>query len=58
MKQENEAVRELIKKKLHEHNISVIHNARIQRIDEDGVVLSDGRVVPCNVPVWATGAEA
>ena len=57
MKTENEAVRELTKAKLAEHGINVVHNARIDHIEADGVYLSDGRKIQCNVPVWATGAE-
>lgn len=58
MKTESPAARELTKKKLRDHGIEVVHSARIERIEEDGVVLKDGRKVQCNVPVWATGAEA
>jgi NADH dehydrogenase FAD-containing subunit len=58
MRQESEAARELTKAKLREHDIEIINNARIECIEEDGVVLKDGRKVLCNVPVWATGAEA
>jgi len=58
MKQESDAARELVKAKLREHDIEIVTNARIECIEEDGVVLKDGRKVACNVPVWATGAEA
>ncbi len=58
MKSESPAARELTKKKLKDHGVEVIHSARIERIEEDGVLLKDGRKVHCNVPVWATGAEA
>jgi NADH dehydrogenase FAD-containing subunit len=58
MLNESKAARELTKKKLKDMGIHVVHNARIEKIEADGIVLSDGRIVPCNVPVWATGAEA
>jgi NADH dehydrogenase FAD-containing subunit len=29
----------------------------VKEIHSDHVMLTDGRVIPCNVPVWATGAE-
>ena len=45
-------------RKLKEHNIEYVGGQHITEIKEDGVVLSNGDVVPCNVPVWATGAEA
>lgn len=38
--------------------ISVIHNAHAKEIHADGVELRDGTHVACNVPIWATGAEA
>jgi|LauGreDrversion4_2_1035121.scaffolds.fasta_scaffold506937_1 NADH dehydrogenase FAD-containing subunit len=57
MRHESEAARELTKAKLKEHDVEVVHNARIKRVDEDQVVLQDGRKIQCNVPVWATGAE-
>lgn len=58
MLRESEAVRNLTKEKLREHGIEVVNNARIERIEKEGVILKDGRAVECNVPVWATGAEA
>jgi len=57
MLRENKASRELMKNKLKEKGISVIHNAKVAKIDADGITLTDGRIVSCNVPVWATGAE-
>ena len=57
MLHESQAIRELTKKKLAELGITVVNNARIAKIEGDGIILSDGRIIPCNVPVWATGAE-
>ena len=57
MLHESKAARDLTKAKLHEHNINVIHNAKVDHIEADRIILRDGRVIPCNVPVWATGAE-
>lgn len=45
-------------KKLKEKNITVVVNGRVKEITEQGVLLEDGRLVECNVPIWATGAEA
>jgi NADH dehydrogenase FAD-containing subunit len=44
--------------KLKKHNIEVIKNERVARIEHDGVVFESGRKAACNVAVWATGAEA
>lgn len=35
----------------------MVTNARVLEICTDKVILEDGREVPCNVAVWATGAE-
>ena len=29
----------------------------VKEITTEGVILEDGRIVKCNVPIWATGAE-
>lgn len=57
MLHESKASRELTKKKLADLGIKVVHDARIAKIEADGIILTDGRIIPCNVPVWATGAE-
>lgn len=46
-----------INRKLKEHNIGVITHEEVERIEADGVVFKSGRKEPCNVAVWATGAE-
>lgn len=48
---------DITKKKLVEHNIEVVHEARIVEIKKEGVHLSDGRFIPSNAAIWATGAE-
>ena len=58
MMRESAAARDLTKSKLAEHGITVINNARIKEISDKGVFLNDDRFIDCNVPVWATGAEA
>lgn len=45
-------------RKMDEHNINVIYDAKIAHIDATGVTLLDGTHLACNVPVWATGAAA
>ena len=57
MLHESKAARELTKKKLADLGIKVVHKARIAKVEADGIVLADGRIISCNVPVWATGAE-
>ena len=52
------AAREMVKLKLKENGVEVINKARVSNIQADGIHLKDGRTVVCNVPVWATGAEA
>lgn len=47
-----------IQRKLKEHGIGVIANESVDRIEADCVVFKSGRKEPCNVAVWATGAEA
>jgi len=42
---------------MQEKHIDVIYNSRINKIEADGVTLSQGGKVSCNVAVWATGAE-
>ena len=57
MLHESKASRDLTKKKLADLGINVVHKARIAKVEADGIILADGRIIPCNVPVWATGAE-
>jgi NADH dehydrogenase FAD-containing subunit len=57
MLNESKAARELIKKKLKEHGISIVNSAKVHHIEPDSIIMQDGRVISCNVPVWATGAE-
>lgn len=51
------ATRTQIIRKLKEKNIEYIGGQRIKEVKADGVLLSDGRVIACDVPIWATGAE-
>lgn len=57
MKAENPAVRKEVMRKLKEKGIEVLTGGKIKEIKEDRVILEDGREIPCNVPIWATGAE-
>lgn len=52
------AVVELTVQKLAEKNIKVVYGKKVTTIDETGVTLDDGTHLPCNAPIWATGAEA
>lgn len=46
-----------VERKLREHHIEVITNEEVAKIEADGVTFKSGRKEPCNVAVWATGAE-
>jgi NADH dehydrogenase FAD-containing subunit len=54
---ESQAVRTVVNDKFKEHRIKVEKNGKVSKITSEGVHLEDGRVIPCNVPIWATGAE-
>ena len=55
-KDQNEAIRELVKRKLKEMNVVLIVNGLVREVVSEGVILEDGRIVEGNVPIWATGA--
>eukprot|EP00347_Sterkiella_histriomuscorum_P018476 403345372 len=55
---QNDSIRAEILRKFSEKNIAVHYDAKVKEIQKNSVVLQDGRVIPCDVPVWATGAEA
>ncbi len=57
LKFETEAVKKLVLRKLEEKNINIVLGGVVSKITAEGVELIDGRFLPCNVPVWATGAE-
>lgn len=57
LRAENPAVRKEVMRKLKEQNIDVLTGSKIKEIKEDRVILEDGKEIPCNVPIWATGAE-
>jgi NADH dehydrogenase FAD-containing subunit len=40
------------------HGIDIVKNAKCLKIEPEFVDLEDGRRIHCNVPIWATGAEA
>lgn len=54
----HESVIKQVTRKLEEHKIDVIYDGTVASIESTGVVLTDGRKLECNVPIWATGAEA
>jgi NADH dehydrogenase FAD-containing subunit len=49
-------MRNLTKSKLKQKNIGIVTKGLVSRITDQGVELSDGRFIKCDVPVWATGA--
>ena len=53
----DESIRHEINRKFKEKNIDLYTNGKVSEIREDCIILEDGRVIPCNVAVWATGAE-
>lgn len=34
----------------------MVTNAKVKEVCADKVILDDGREIPCNVAIWATGA--
>lgn len=40
------------------HGIEIVPLAKAVKIEPEYVDLEDGRRIHCNVPIWATGAEA
>jgi len=53
----SQAAVDIVEAQLEEKNIKVLRNARVKAIVHDGILLTDGRKVMGNVPIWATGAE-
>jgi len=53
----SQAAIDIVDAKLAEKNIKVLTKARVKAIVADGVLLTDGRKIHGNVPIWATGAE-
>lgn len=39
-------------------NINVVGNIKVTEVTADGFKTTDGREFQCDVPIWATGAEA
>lgn len=54
---ECDQTKKMIMEQLKNRNIEVLTNARVKEICSDKVILEDGREVPCNIAIWATGAE-
>lgn len=54
---QNIAARLQISRKLKELGIKYMGGYHIKAVQEKGVLLDDGTVVECTVPIWATGAE-
>lgn len=54
---ECEQTRSIIAQTLAKKGIELIGNAIVSEIKPEGVLLADGRMIECNVPIWATGAE-
>ena len=46
-----------VHRKLKIHNIEVIPNEVVDKIEDDCVIFKSGAKKQCNVAVWATGAE-
>ena len=51
------ATRKQIVRKLKEKNIEYVANGYVQEITPTEVKLKNGTIIPCDVAVWATGAE-
>ncbi|MDO9708783.1 selenide, water dikinase SelD [Paracraurococcus lichenis] len=50
--------RGLVRRALQARGIGMVADAAVARAEPDGLVLEDGRQVPCDLAVWATGAAA
>ena len=55
---EGDAVRKLVMKAYERKNIKVVNNVHVSEVMVDGFKTTDGRDFACDVPIWATGAEA
>lgn len=55
--EQSDSAKTQIERKLKELNIEYVGGVHVTEILPNGVVLSDGRTLNCDVPVWATGAE-
>lgn len=58
IKHEVEPTKKQLLASVKEAGIELITDGKVVKVEADGVLLDDGRKIDCNVPVWATGAEA
>ena len=54
---ESKQMKDQIGRILKEKNIKLITKSVISEVTENSVILKDNTVIPCDVAVWATGAE-
>ena len=54
---EVQQTRDLIRAGLEQRGIDVINNSTVTEVRPNSVLLNDGREIPCDVAVWATGAD-
>lgn len=50
------STRSLVAEQCQERGITVVSGRRVAEVRSDAVVLDDGRALPCDLPVWVTGA--
>lgn len=46
-----------VRNALSDRGIEFVTNALVKEVCADKVILQDGRTIPCNVVIWATGAD-
>ena len=54
---ENQHMINQVSKELQEHGIDVETNCKVIEVTPSSVILEDGRIINCDVAIWATGAE-
>jgi len=58
MPYESDAIRDNVMKHFKKLGVDVKYNIRVKELTSEGIVDIDGHLHACNVPIWATGAEA
>ncbi|MCO4770611.1 MAG: selenide, water dikinase SelD [Deltaproteobacteria bacterium] len=46
----------LVARRCADHGVALVHGGRVREVTAEEVLLEDGRSLPCDLPVWVTGA--